>query len=218
MLIDSPYFPDEIELLPEVLKQSGFEPAGLLATHADWDHLLGRLAFPESSLGVAESTGLRLRAEPGVAQKRLREADDEYYVSRARPLALGAYQVLPVPGKLELGSEELELYPAEGHTEDGMALFARWCGVLVCGDYLSDVEIPTYGDAELYRLTLERLRPLVEAAEAIVPGHGSPLSRDDALRLLEEDLAYLASGKLPAGRDNPAQRRMHERNISARSD
>ena len=107
VLIDSPYFPDEIELLPEVLKQSGFEPAGLLATHADWDHVLGRLAFPEASLGVAESTGMRLRGEPGVAQLRLREADDEYYVARERPLSLGSYQVLPVPGKLELGSEEI---------------------------------------------------------------------------------------------------------------
>jgi len=212
MLIDSPYFPDEIELLPEVLKQSGFEPAGLLATHADWDHLLGRLAFPEASLGVCESTGMRLRGEPGVAQKRLREADDEYYVTRARPLSLGSYQVLPVPGKLEIGSEELELYPAEGHTGDGMAIFARWCGVLVCGDYLSDVEIPTYTDRELYRTTLERFRPLVEDAEAVVPGHGSPLAQEDALRILEEDLAYLETGSLPAGRDNPAQRRMHERN------
>jgi glyoxylase-like metal-dependent hydrolase (beta-lactamase superfamily II) len=217
MLIDSPYFPDEIELLPEVLKQSGFEPAGLLATHADWDHLLARLAFPDASLGVAESTGLRLRGEPGVAQKRLRDADDEYYVSRARPLALGAYQTLPVPGKLELGSEELELHPAEGHTDDGMALFAGWCGVLVCGDYLSDVEIPTFTDRELYRLTLERLRPLVQTAEAVVPGHGSPLTREQALRILEDDLAYLAGGELPPGRDNPVQRRMHERNISASS-
>jgi glyoxylase-like metal-dependent hydrolase (beta-lactamase superfamily II) len=214
LLIDSPYFPDEIELLPEVLRQSGFEPAGLVATHADWDHLLARLAFPQASLGVAESTGLRLRAEPGVAQKRLRDVDDENYVTRARPLSLGAYQTLPVPGKLEVGSVELELYPAEGHTEDGMALFARWCGVLVCGDYLSDVEIPTYGDSELYRLTLERLRPLVEAAETVVPGHGSPLSSENALRILEEDLVYLADGKLPEGRDNAAQRRMHEQNLA----
>jgi len=56
MLIDSPYFPDELEMLPEVLRQSGFEPVGLIATHADWDHLLGRFAFPDASLGVAERT------------------------------------------------------------------------------------------------------------------------------------------------------------------
>ena len=215
MLVDSPIFPDELELLPEMLRQSGFEPVGLLATHGDWDHLLGRLAFPEASLGVAESTATRIRSEPGVAQNELRKADSEYYLRRPRPLSLGSYQPLPVPGKLELGSQELELHPAEGHTVDGMALFARWCGVLVCGDYLSDVELPTWHDKPLYRATLERLRALVADAELVVPGHGSPMRAPDAMRLLEEDVAYLETGSLPPGRDDPVQRRMHERNPRA---
>src|SRR3954449_4707056 len=89
VLVDSPYFPDELELLPVLLQQSGFNPVGLLATHGDWDHLLGRLVFPDASLGVAESTATRIRAEPGVAQKKLRDADNEYYVRRPRPLSLG---------------------------------------------------------------------------------------------------------------------------------
>jgi glyoxylase-like metal-dependent hydrolase (beta-lactamase superfamily II) len=200
MLIDSPYFPDELEMLPEVLRQSGFEPAGLLATHADWDHLLGRLAFPQASLGVAESTATRIREEPGVAQKKLRDADNSYYVHRPRPLSLGSYQPLPVPGKLELGGEEIELHPGEGHTSDGMILFARWCGVLVCGDYLSDVELPTWSEKPLYSATLERLRGLVAEADVVVPGHGSPMPRDAAQRVLEEDVAYLDEGVVPPGR------------------
>jgi len=202
MLIDSPYFPDELELLPEVLRQSGFEPAGLLATHADWDHLLGRLAFPGASLGVAESTALRMRAEPGAAQRELRKADNEYYVARERPLSLGSYQSLPVPGKLEIGEQELELHPAEGHTGDGMAIFAPWSGVLVCGDYLSDVEKPTWTDKELYRATLDRLRPLVERAEVVIPGHGSLQQQGEALRVLDEDIRYLDEGRIPEGRFN----------------
>ena len=203
MLIDSPYFPDELEMLPEMLRQSGFEPVGLLATHADWDHLLARLVFPEHSLGVAESTATRIRTEPGVAQRDLRKADNQYYVRRERPLSLGSYQPLPVPGKLELGDQDLELYPAEGHTDDGMILFARWCGVLVCGDYLSDVELPTWTDKELYRATLERLRSLVAGAGVVVPGHGSPLTPATAERILEEDLAYLDAGTVPEGRFSP---------------
>src|SRR6476469_2270128 len=203
MLIDSPYFPDELEMLPEMLRQSGFQPVGLLATHGDWDHLLGRLAFPDASLGVAASTATRIREEPGVAQKKLRDADNEYYVRRARPLSLGSYQPLPVPGKLELGAEEIELYPAEGHTDDGMILFARWCGVLVCGDYLSDVELPTWTHQDLDRKALDRLRGLVEAAEFVVPGHGSPMPRDEALRVLDEDIAYLDTGTRPKGRFIP---------------
>jgi glyoxylase-like metal-dependent hydrolase (beta-lactamase superfamily II) len=137
MLIDSPYFPDELELLPEVLAQAGFEPDALIATHADFDHLLGRLAFPSLALGVGELTAERLAASPGAAQRDLRDADDEFYVVRPRPLSLGAVQTLPVPGSVELGEEELELHPAEGHTSDGVAVLAPWCGVLACGDYLS---------------------------------------------------------------------------------
>jgi glyoxylase-like metal-dependent hydrolase (beta-lactamase superfamily II) len=203
MLIDSPIFPDELEMVPEMLRQSGFEPVGLLATHADWDHLLGRLAYPDAALGVAESSATRIRSEPGVAQKRLRDADNEYYVKRSRPLSLGSYQALPVPGKLELGPEEIELYPAEGHTDDGMILLAPWCGVLVCGDYLSNVEVPTWTDKNLYRKTLDRLRSLVESAEVVVPGHGTPMHRDEALRTLEEDIAYLDAGTAPKGRFTP---------------
>ena len=54
-LIDSPVLPEELEALPAVLEQAGFPISGLLATHGDWDHLLGKLAFPESSLGVGEA-------------------------------------------------------------------------------------------------------------------------------------------------------------------
>ena len=45
-VIDSPVYPDELEALPGVLEQAGFDVSGLLVTHADWDHLLGRLAQP----------------------------------------------------------------------------------------------------------------------------------------------------------------------------
>jgi glyoxylase-like metal-dependent hydrolase (beta-lactamase superfamily II) len=224
VLIDSPYFPDELEMLPRILAQAGFEPNGLLATHADWDHLLGRLAFPGMTLGCGETSAMRLRAEPGAAQRELRDADDENYVTREKPLSLGHVQELPVPGRVELGTEEeLELHPAEGHTADGTAYFARFAGVLVCGDYLSDVEIPMLspgGSLDDYRATLARLAPLVEAAETIVPGHGAPHHRDTALRILDEDLKYLdelerGEGRLPPGRDTRRQREIHAMNAVA---
>lgn len=223
MLVDSPYFPEELELLPTLLREAGFEPSALLATHGDFDHLLGRLAFPELSLGVGEETMHRFRAEPGAAQRELRGADGEHYVARARPLGLGQVQALPVPGHLALGRQELELHPAEGHTADGMAVFARWAGVLVCGDYLSNVEIPMIsagGSIDAYRATLVRLAPLVQEAETVVPGHGAPQDRDRALGLLDEDMAYLdALGRgeprppLPGGRDTARQRAIHAENL-----
>src|SRR5215210_2724997 len=82
-LIDSPVYPDELELLPTLLTQAGFPLSGLLATHGDWDHLLARLSFPDAALGCAETTAARLTAEPGAAQRELREFDDEHYVDRS---------------------------------------------------------------------------------------------------------------------------------------
>ena len=74
-LIDSPILPEELEALPALLDQAGFPVSGLLVTHADWDHMLSRYAFPEASIGCGETTAARLAAEPGVAQRELREFD-----------------------------------------------------------------------------------------------------------------------------------------------
>jgi len=223
LLVDSPYFPDELEALPGVLAQAGFEIDGLVATHGDYDHLLGRLAFPGLALGLGEPTVERFHREPGAAQRELREQDARLYVERPAPLALGQVQALPLPGKLELGGDEIELHPGEGHTSDGMALMARFCGILACGDYLSSVELPTIspgGSLAGYRATLARLGRLVEEAETIVPGHGPAHHPDEALRLLDEDVAYLDAleagserPSLPAGRDSGEQRRLHGENL-----
>jgi glyoxylase-like metal-dependent hydrolase (beta-lactamase superfamily II) len=220
--IDSPVLPDELELLPTVAEQAGFSVVGVLATHGDWDHVLGRLAFPDASVGVAETTAARLRAEPGVAQRQLREADEDDYVQRPRPLALGTPQQLPVPGRCGLGPGELDLHPTAGHTADGMAIWVPWARVLVVGDYLSPVEIPMVEDSvATYLATLERLEPLVERAGWVVPGHGEPLDAERALAILREDRAYLqalrdsgAAAPLPLARRTGAQRRIHQENVA----
>src|SRR5256885_1399374 len=130
-VIDSPVLPAELETLPAVLEQAGFAVVGLVATHADWDHLLGRAAFPSLALGVAETTAARLRAEPGAAQRELREFDEAHYVERPAPLALGDWQALPVPGTGEGGARELQRPPAGGHTGDGMAIWLAGSGWLL---------------------------------------------------------------------------------------
>jgi glyoxylase-like metal-dependent hydrolase (beta-lactamase superfamily II) len=224
-VIDSPALPEELDSLPDLLRQAGFPvPSGLLATHGDWDHLLGRLAFPELALGCAESTLERLSASPGEAQRELRAFDEELYLQRPRPLALGSLQGLPVPGRLDIADRELELHATAGHTGDGMALLIGWAGVLVAGDYLSPVEIPTIqagGGVDAYLETLERLRALVDLAEHVVPGHGPLCKSTEALTLLEEDSAYLLAlrergeaAELPARRRGPLQRRLHSQNVA----
>jgi glyoxylase-like metal-dependent hydrolase (beta-lactamase superfamily II) len=222
-VIDSPVLPEELELLPSVLEQAGFPPpSGLLVTHADWDHLLAPLAFAGASIGCAESSAARLRAQPGAPQRELRDFDEELYLVR-RPLSLAAVQALAVPGRCEIGSAELELHPTEGHTADGMALWIGWARVLVAGDYISAIELPALNDGDridAYLATLQRLQALVAEAEHVVPGHGPALDGARALRVLDEDVAYLQRlreqgerAELPAGRRSKAQRELHARNV-----
>ncbi len=247
-VIDSPVYPEELRALPDVLQQAEFPVSGLLATHGDWDHLLGRLAYPGGALGAAESTVARIGAELGEAQRRLRSFDSDHYVPDRGALALGSLQALPTPGRLEIGTRppaaggsdpprpeggagdepahELEMLPADGHTADGAAFWLPWADVLVCGDYVSPVEIPMIssgGSLLAYRATLARLSGLIARAEWVVPGHGAPLSRARAREILGEDDAYLAElGHDPAGARAPASRgstprqaEIHRANVAA---
>jgi glyoxylase-like metal-dependent hydrolase (beta-lactamase superfamily II) len=254
-VIDSPVLPDELDALPALVEQAGFPPpSGLLVTHGDWDHLLGRLAFPGLALGCAETTAARMSTAPGEAQRELRGFDERFLIERPRPLALGAPQALPVPGRCAIGELELELQPTRGHTADGMAVWIPWARVLVAGDYLSAVELPALeqpcgiadGDRpapaahalslahgpladellakeslDAYTATLERVRPLVQSAAYLVPGHGPPLAGARGLTVLEEDLGYLQAlrelgreAQLPVGRRDRAQRARHFENVA----
>jgi glyoxylase-like metal-dependent hydrolase (beta-lactamase superfamily II) len=226
-LIDSVVYPEELRALPDVLTQAGFPVSGLLTTHGDWDHLLGRTAFPGAALGAGETTVERLSSELGQAQRELRAFDQEHYVDGRPPLALGSLQSLPLPGHLEVGAgsaaHELELHPTGGHTADGTAYWLPWAKVLVCGDYLSPVEIPALspgGSVAAYQATLERLAPFVRQAEWVIPGHGAPYPGRQGLEILSEDDAYLTqldadpdAVTLPGGRATVAQRRLHRDNL-----
>ncbi len=98
------------------------------------------------------------------------------------PLGLGGVQALPVPGRLELGPEhELELHPGDGHTADGAAYWMPWLYVLVCGDYLSPVEIPMLsrgGSVDSLPGDAGRLRAAGRGGSWVVPGHGAPISSE----------------------------------------
>lgn len=230
-VVDSPVLPDELDTLPTLIEQAGFPaPSGLLATHGDWDHLLGRLAFPGLALAVAESTVERLAAHPGAAQRELRSFDEGLYIERQRPLALGSVQDLPVPGRCEVGDMELQLHPTSGHTADGMAVLIPWAKVLVAGDYVSSIELPALGEGggvEAHLATLQGLAALVRQVEHVVPGHGPLLDSKEALAVIGEDVTYLLglrdrpgetehAARAALARATPVARREHRRPLTRR--
>jgi glyoxylase-like metal-dependent hydrolase (beta-lactamase superfamily II) len=213
LVVDSPYFPDELD---ELAAAAGGARPTLFATHSHYDHLMGRLAFPGAPLHAAEDTVAALDREPRRPARELAQEDARTYVRRDRPLDLTGVRAGAPPG--------IELVPATGHTGDGAALLHHDAGTLCCGDYLSDVELPLLswaGSLPAYAQTLDRLERALEGqARLVVPGHGSPTTRDEARRRLDEDRAYLATiavgdpdQPLPPGRDSDRQREIHRANL-----
>ena len=221
--IDSPVFPDELEILPAMAAQAGFNVVGVLATHADWDHLLGGYAFPEAPLGAARASAARLINEPGAAQRELRDFDEEFYVSRPGPLSLPGAQRLAVPGYVDIGAATLELQPADGHTVDGMAIWIPWASVLVAGDYLSPVEIPMISRGGRCRVPgdVEAARAAGRAGRARRAGPRRADRRharagDPARGPRLPGGAARAGRALPLARRTKAQRAIHAKNLTRR--
>lgn len=195
VVVDAPYFPDEIAAvaLPD--------GAQAFCTHGHYDHLLMRYRGLE--LHAGERTVAAIRAHDPAAE--LAEFDAVNYVERP-PL-----EVEPLVA-VQDGWEGLHLIPAPGHTADGTAVLGD--GVLCCGDHLSDVELPLLsvtGSRSDYVATLHRLAEHV--TDLNVPGHGTPCDRDTALRRIEADLRYLETWRIPADRDTPRQREIHAGNL-----
>ena len=227
-VIDSPVYPDELEAVAGVLEQAGFPVSGLLTTHADWDHLLGRIAFPQASLGCGESTAQRLAAEPGQAQRELRDFDEEHYVDDRGPLDARRDPVPARPrpplarsrgSRARAPSRRTGTPPTAPRTSSPGSKPS--CAATTSPRSRSRWISPG-GSVEAYLETLARLRPLVERAQTIVPGHGRPLPSAATSALLEEDVAYLralaaegAGASLPAGRRTGAQQRIHAENVEA---
>ena len=216
MLIDSPYFPDELDALPGAARPGGLRDHARCSRRTPTTTICSggrRSRSSRSAWGSRPRSGCA--ASPGVAQKELRDADDEHYVERAAPLALGSYQSLPVPGLRRARRRGARAAPGRGPHRRRHGRVRALGGRPVRGRLpLGRRDPDGRSDLEEYRATLARLAPLVEAAETIVPGHGSPHDRDTALRLLDEDLEYLDGfAKLPPGRDTTRQREIHAANL-----
>ena len=225
-MIDSPVFPDELEILPAIAAQAGFRSSALLATHADWDHLLGGLAFPDAPLGLGENSAARLMNEPGAAQRELRDFDDEFYVD--------ASEAAVAAGRAEARRAGLHRH----RLGDARAASRRRAHRGRHGD-LDPVgagagrrRLPLAGrdpDAldgrvasSAYLATLNRLEPLVEQADHVVPGHGGPIDAHagagDPARgpRLPAGAAAGEDPALPIARRSKAQRAIHAKNLTRR--
>ena len=170
LLVDPAWEPDELESLADWLEEAGLTVAVGFATHAHQDHILWhpgfggapRWATPSAADTVAEHRGELVEMLGPDWPMQLTPL-----VGKVQPLEGDA---VPWPGR------RAEIVVHDGHSTGHGALWLPDPGVLLAGDMLSDVELPSAQETGLraYDEALTTLLPYVRQAVVLVPGHGHP--------------------------------------------
>ncbi|MGZ4431329.1 MAG: MBL fold metallo-hydrolase [Gaiellales bacterium] len=176
----------------EIAEVTGADVTQVVITHADWDHVLGIGHLPDASVTASRAAAERI-ASPEAREQIARPAS-EYYLALEHLDRLRVDNPVDPPAELQLGPWSAVCRAAPGHTEDGMIVLLPDEGLLIAGDYLSQLEIPfVFHSAWDYSHTLHTLIGVIEREhpEFVVVGHGRPLPAERALQIADEDLDYV---------------------------
>lgn len=176
LVVDPTWLPQEVEDIAEFVRSiRAGRAVYLLFTHSDFDHLLGYGAFPDAITIASRAFQESTRKERSV--QTVRTWDSEYYVQRPYAVSYPEISVAAAGDgqELVLGETRFTFYAAPGHNPDGLWTVIEPHGILIAGDYLSDIEFPyIYHSSTAYEETLRKLDGILErhSIHILVPGHG----------------------------------------------
>lgn len=178
----------------------------IIYTHSDYDHIIAAGAFPNATTIASEAFVNRINKEEVLEQ--IHQFDAQYYIERDYPIIYPQIDIVIKEDGQELELKDLtcSFYLSPGHTADGLFTVVEPFGILLAGDYLSNVEFPFIEDYEAYLATIQKVQTIIadKAVEVVVPGHGTMTnSRDEIQKRIDESLLYL--NNLAAGSINETE-------------
>ena len=196
LLVDPNWLPREVEFIAEEVERlRGKRKLYLLFTHSDYDHIIGYGRFPKAE--TIASAVFTSNPDQEKILTQIRDFDDAYYLRRTYPIVYPeiTYKVGEQLQRLTLGGESYAFFPAPGHNRDGIITLLENFGILIVGDYLSNIEFPyLYHSVGDYRNTLDRLEKLISGGgvRTLITGHGDATDdRAEMERRLADSRAYL---------------------------
>ncbi|KGP72203.1 MBL fold metallo-hydrolase [Pontibacillus yanchengensis] len=179
-VVDPNWLPSEVERLKSyVNKRRKGKKLFLILTHSDFDHILGANAF-DSAVVISTQEFQNHPNKQGIVQE-IKDFDRSYYLERSYSISYPEVDIVVEENgqKLEEGDITLTFFKAPGHTYDGLITVIEPLGIMIAGDYLSDVEFPFVFDSfSSYKKTLQTFEQIVSQynVKLLVPGHGNPAS------------------------------------------
>ncbi|WP_020571025.1 MBL fold metallo-hydrolase [Neolewinella persica] len=196
LIVDPNWLPAEVDHLAELTAELGAgKEKYLLFTHSDYDHIIGYGKFP----GFTTIASKAFVDNPQQADQLAQTIawDDEYYIKRDYELTYPVIDLAKAKDgeKTMIGEDQYHFYQAPGHNYDGLVTFNKSRGILIVGDYLSNVEFPyVYHSFAEYRDTLISLRAIIYTGlvKVLITGHGDHTTDYNEMeRRLEDSFAYL---------------------------
>lgn len=165
------YFSAEEEMLKNYIKSEGLEPEILLNTHCHLDHVFG-------NRWVHETFGLELRIHAGeqTVLERAPISGENWglpFTNYSGPLHFLAEGHI-----VQLGSDQLKVIEAPGHSPASICFYCEQQQFLIAGDVLfresiGRTDIPGANQEQLLTSIREKLWPLPDTT-TVYPGHGGP--------------------------------------------
>jgi hydroxyacylglutathione hydrolase len=193
LLVDPNWLPAEIDFIEKTaaLKGRGKEKF-LLFTHSDYDHIIGYGKFKDYK-AIASLNFVRNEGQAAILQQ-IQKFDDEYYIKRAYDIEYPKIDIVIAEDceKKSIGSDEYLFFQATGHNKDGLITYNKSKGILIAGDYLSNIEFPyLYDSWNNYMNTLSTFDAIINQhpVQLLVPGHG------DLARAVSEMSKRIAEAK-----------------------
>ena len=158
----------------------------IINTHYHADHSWGNCFFPDATI-IAHSRCRELLIERGIPA--LKEAKKQNATLKQVEIALPDMTLDSGEMTLEIGKKHLQIMPAPGHSEDGIAILVVEDRVLFAGDVLMPIPYLPDGDIEEMRAFYEEIRGMT--LENIVQGHGEIILRGEVAPTIDGNLTYL---------------------------
>lgn len=176
IMTDPNWLPAEIEEIKSYIsKIKGDKQLFIIYTHSDFDHIIGSGAFPEAKVIASKQFDENPNKEDSI--QKIKQFDQKYYLNRSySPVYPTVDIVVAEDGyKLELDSLTMTFYQAPGHTNDGLFTVIEPYGLLLSGDYLSDIEFPfIFSNYKDYVNTVNKAENILlnHQITTHIPGHG----------------------------------------------